>query len=291
MTTRDPETKVVEARGLVRRFGARAAVDALDLELRAGECLGLLGPNGAGKSTTVRILATLLAPTSGTVRVLGLDPVTEGERLRARIGMVPQELALYEHLSARENLEFFASLQGLSGTLLSDALQQGLALAGLAERAGDRVKTFSGGMKRRLNIAVALVHGPELVCLAEPTVGIDPQSRERIYEMVEALHARGVAMIYTSHQLGEVERLCDRILILDGGRKIAEGTLAELQRHPQVHRHGGASLRFAAGDDALRAQTLLAERGLTAEIEEHAPDLERIFLDLTGRALRDQEGA
>jgi ABC-2 type transport system ATP-binding protein len=289
--TRDPHANVIEARALVRRFGARTAVDSLDLELRAGECLGLLGPNGAGKSTTVRILATLLAPTSGSVRVLGLDPVTEGERLRARIGVVPQELALYEHLTARENIAFFASLQGLTGTLLSDALQQGLALAGLAERADDRVKTFSGGMKRRLNIAVALAHGPELVFLDEPTVGIDPQSRERIYEMVGSLRARGVAMIYTSHQLGEVERLCDRILILDGGRKIAEGTLAELQRHPEVHRQGGASLRFAAGGDALRAQVLLSERGLASEIEEHAPDLERIFLDLTGRALRDQEDA
>ena len=288
MTTHDPQAKVIEARALVRRFGERAAVDALDLELRAGECLGLLGPNGAGKSTTVRILATLLAPTSGSVRVLGLDPVKEGERLRARIGVVPQELALYEHLSARENIEFFARLQGLSGTMLSDALQQGLALSGLAERADDRVKTFSGGMKRRLNIAVALAHSPELVFLDEPTVGIDPQSRERIYEMVESLHERGVAMIYTSHQLGEVERLCDRILILDGGRKIAEGTLAELQRHPGVQRRGGANLRFEAGGEAARAQALLRERGLATELVEDVPGLERIFLDLTGRALRDQ---
>jgi len=291
MTTREPRATVIEARALVRRFGERVAVDTLDLELRSGECLGLLGPNGAGKSTTVRILATLLAPTSGTVRVLGLDPVTEGERLRARIGVVPQELALYEHLSARENLEFFASLQGLSGTLLSDALAQGLALSGLAERANDRVKTFSGGMKRRLNVAVALAHGPELVFLDEPTVGIDPQSRERIFEMVESLRARGVTMIYTSHQLGEVERLCDRILILDRGRKVAEGSLAELQRHPEVHRRGGASLRFAAGGEAARARALLAERDIACELEDDAPDLERIFLDLTGRALRDREDA
>lgn len=291
MTSSEPRAPVVAARALVRRFGARVAVDALDLELQPGECLGLLGPNGAGKSTTVRILATLLRPTSGTVRVLGFDPVSEGDRLRARIGVVPQEIALYEQLSARENLAFFASLHGLSGTLLSDAIQQGLALAGLAERADERVKAFSGGMKRRLNVAVALAHGPELVFLDEPTVGIDPQSRERIFEMVESLRARGVAMIYTSHQLGEIERLCDRIVILDRGRKVAEGTLAELQRHPGVQRREGASLRFATAGEAARAHSLLAERGLGGEFADEAPDLERIFLDLTGRALRDGEGS
>jgi len=291
MTPREPGAPVIEARALVRRYGARLAVDDLDLELRAGECLGLLGPNGAGKSTTVRILSTLLAPSGGHVRVLGLDPQAEGERLRARLGVVPQELALYDVLSARQNLEFFGRLQGLTGTLLADAVQQGLALAGLAERAREPVKTFSGGMKRRLNVAIALVHGPELVFLDEPTVGIDPQSRERIFEMVEALRARGVAVVYTSHQLGEVERLCDRIVILDRGRKVAEGTLEELRRHPRVARRGGASLRFAAGAEAARARDLLAERGLTVTLEEDAPDLERIFLDLTGRELRDTEDA
>jgi len=282
---------VIEVRGLERRFGERRAVAGLDLELRAGECLGLLGPNGAGKSTTVRVLATLLRASAGTVRVLGLDPLRDAERLRARIGVVPQELALYEHLSARENLAFFADLQGLSGTMLADAVQQGLALAGLDERADERVKTFSGGMKRRLNIALALVHGPELVFLDEPTVGIDPQSRERVYEMVAGLHARGVTMVYTSHQLGEVERLCDRIVILDRGAKVAEGTLEELQRHPRVERRGGANLRLAAAADGARARELLAGAGLACELSEERPDLERIFLDLTGRALRDTEDA
>ena len=161
----------------------------------------------------------------------------------------------------------------------------------LGERADSVVDQLSGGMKRRLNIAVALVHSPELVFLDEPTVGIDPQSRERVYEMVESLHARGVSLIYTSHQLGEVERLCDRIVILDRGRKVAEGTLAELQRHPGVQRRGGASLRFAAGAEATRARALLGERGIACELSEELPDLERIFLDLTGRALRDREDA
>ncbi len=289
MNDSQPRGLVIEASALERRFGERRALTGLDLELRAGECLGLLGPNGAGKSTTVRILATLLRPSSGSVRVLGLDPLRDAERLRARIGVVPQELALYEQLSARENLEFFAVLQGLSGTLLVDAVQQGLTLAGLAERAEERVKTFSGGMKRRLNIALALVHGPELVFLDEPTVGIDPQSRERVYQMVESLHARGVTIVYTSHQLGEVERLCDRIVILDRGAKVAEGTLAELWDHPRVERRGGASLALASAAEAERARALLAERGLAAELVAEPPDLERIFLDLTGRALRDGE--
>jgi ABC-2 type transport system ATP-binding protein len=291
MSSREVPARVIEARALTRRFGERVAVDGLDLDLAPGECLGLLGPNGAGKSTTVRILSTLLRPSGGTVRVLGLDPLSEGERLRARIGVVPQELALYDVLSARENLVFFGCLQGLSGTMLSDAVQQGLALAGLSERADEPVKAFSGGMKRRLNVAIALVHGPELVFLDEPTVGIDPQSRERIFEMVESLRTRGVAVVYTSHQLGEVERLCDRIVILDRGRKVAEGTLDELRRHPSVQRTGGASLRFAAGGDALKAQALLSKSGVLADVEEHVPDLERIFLDLTGRALRDEERA
>jgi ABC-2 type transport system ATP-binding protein len=289
-----PETSrapVVEARALVRRFGPRAAVDGLDLDLFPGECLGLLGPNGAGKSTTVRILSTLLRPTSGSVRVLGLDPVRDGERLRARIGVVPQELALYEHLSARENLAFFAGLHGLSGGRLDAAVEQGLRLAGLAERARDRVKTFSGGMQRRLNVAIALVHGPELVFLDEPTVGIDPQSRERIFEMVEELRGRGVTMVYTSHQLGEVERLCDRIVILDRGVKVAAGTLAELQRHPEVQRSAGARLCFGDGAEAARARALLMDRGVACELAEDVPDLERIFLDLTGRALRDEAGS
>jgi ABC-2 type transport system ATP-binding protein len=225
------------------------------------------------------------------VRVLGLDPLRDAERLRARIGVVPQELALYEQLSARENLEFFGTLQGLSGTLLADAVQQGLVLAGLAERAHERVGRFSGGMKRRLNIALALVHSPELVFLDEPTVGIDPQSRERVYEMVESLHARGVTLVYTSHQLGEVERLCQRIAILDRGVKVAEGSLAELWQHPRVARREGASLRFPSLAEGERAHALLAERGLMPELVAEAPDLERIFLDLTGRALRDEGDA
>ena len=284
----DPASPVIRARGLVRRFGAQVAIDGLDLEVRRGECLGLLGPNGAGKSTTVRILSTLLLATEGTVEVLGLDPSTDGARIRARIGVVPQEIAVYEHLSARENLRFFARLFELDRASADAAVERGLGLAGLADRADDRVKTFSGGMKRRLNVAVALIHQPELVFLDEPTVGIDPQSRNRIFEMVETLRDGGTTLVYTSHQLGEVERLCDRIVILDRGRLVAQGTFAELQRHPGVKRSGSANLRFARVDDARRAVAVLSASGVACELEEEHPDLEEVFLDLTGHALRDE---
>jgi ABC-2 type transport system ATP-binding protein len=217
--------------------------------------------------------------------------VADGERLRAAIGVVPQELAVYGRLSARENLAFFAALHGLSGARRDEAVARGLVLAGLDERADERVATYSGGMKRRLNIAVALVHAPRLVFLDEPTVGIDPQSRNRVFTMVEALRAAGTTLVYTSHQLGEVERLCDRIVILDRGVKVAAGTLAELQRHPEVQRSAGARLCFGDGAEAARARALLMDRGVACELAEDVPDLERIFLDLTGRALRDEAGS
>jgi len=278
---------VVRVRGLTRRFGDQLALDGLDLDVFRGECLGFLGPNGAGKSTTVRILATLLAPTSGEVSVLGLDPARRADELRARIGVVPQEIALYEELSARENLAFFARLFGLAGDTLRAAVGRGLDLAGLTDRADDRVQTFSGGMKRRLNIAVALLHGPELVFLDEPTVGVDPQSRNRVFAMVEELRAAGTTLIYTSHQLGEVERLCDRIVILDRGRQVAEGTLAELQRLESVQRKGSARLAFGDVAEARRAQELLEGAGIAVQTTEDLPDLEDVFLQLTGRDLRD----
>jgi ABC-2 type transport system ATP-binding protein len=225
----------VEISALDKRYGDQHALKGLDLVVRRGEALGLLGPNGAGKTTTIRILSTLVAPTSGTVRVLGLDPRTHGAEIRARIGVVPQEVALYDPLTARENLDFFGRVQGVDPAILPTRIDAALELAGLADRAKDLVQPFSGGMKRRLNIVTSLLHDPELVFLDEPTVGIDPQSRNHVYEMVESLHRRGTTIVYTTHQLGEVERLCDRIVILDAGRAIAAGTLAELQRGLGVH--------------------------------------------------------
>ena len=274
----------IDVRALVRRFGARSAVDGLDLRLARGEALGLLGPNGAGKTTTLRILSTLCAPHAGELRVLGLDPVRDAAELRRRIGVVPQELALYEGLSARENLEFLGRLHGLWGARLAGRVDWALELAGLVERAGERVRGFSGGMKRRLNLVAALLHQPELLFLDEPTVGVDPQSRNRIFEMVQELHAGGLTLVYTTHQLGEVERLCQRIVILDAGRAVAQGTLEELQRA-----HAGAAPRHARLPLAGSVAERLTAAGLEYEVEEQRPGLESIFLSLTGRALRDED--
>jgi len=274
----------IEVRGLVRRFGARAAIDGLDFDLQRGEALGLLGPNGAGKTTTIRVLSTLCAPSAGNVRVLGLDPQREAAALRARIGVVPQELALYDTLRARENLAFYGRMHGLSGARLEQRVDWALELAGLRDRALDLVRTYSGGMKRRLNIVAALLHEPELVFMDEPTVGVDPQSRNHVFEMVERLHAEGLTLVYTTHQLGEVERLCDRIVILDAGRSVGQGTLAELQRG-----QGRAAKAYARVELDERTRARLEGAGLEFRVEEELPNLEAVFLALTGRALRDEE--
>ncbi len=274
----------IEVRGLVRRFGARTAVDGLDLELQRGQALGLLGPNGAGKTTTIRILSTLCAPSAGSVRVLGLDPQREAAALRARIGVVPQELALYDALRARENLAFYGRMHGLSGAQLDRRVDWALELAGLRERAQDLVRTYSGGMKRRLNLVAALLHEPELVFMDEPTVGVDPQSRNHVFEMVERLHAEGLTLVYSTHQLGEVERLCDRIVILDAGRSVAQGTLPELQRS-----QGAPARAYARVELDGESRARLAGAGVAFRVEEELPNLEAVFLALTGRALRDEE--
>lgn len=288
MTTPTDDPAVL-VRGLTKSFGSLRAVDGLDLELRRGEALGLLGPNGAGKTTTLRILSTLAARDAGEVRVLGLDPGREGRELRARIGVVPQEIALYGALSARENLVFFARAHGVSEGRLAARVDWALEAAGLADRAHGRVETFSGGMKRRLNLVASLLHEPELVFLDEPTAGVDPQSRNHVFEFVDELRAGGLTLIYTTHQMGEVERLCDRILVMDHGRAIAAGTLAELQGLPQVQRALGAGLHLAPGTDLQRAAQVLRGAGIEAELREARPGLEDVFLALTGRALRDGE--
>lgn len=255
--------------------------------MRRGECLGLLGPNGAGKTTTLKMLSTLLRPTEGKAQVLGFDPVSEGAQVRRRLGVVPQEVALYDDLTAAENLDFFGRMYGVEDGRIGERVKWGLAASGLSDRGDDRVSTFSGGMKRRLNIVAALLHEPELVFLDEPTVGIDPQSRNHIFEMVEQLAAGGLTMIYTTHQLGEVERLCDRIAVMDTGRVIANGTLEELAE--QTSGDGAARLDLPEGTNMERVAELLRAEGIDAQVRGGGLDLEEIFLALTGRGLRDDD--
>lgn len=290
---------VLALRDIRRRFGSTIAVDGLSLEVRAGEVFGLLGPNGAGKSTTIAIATGLLAPDAGNVDLLGLGSPSN-PKVRMHLGLAPQEITLYAELTARENLRFFADLYGVANARVRvDAL---LALVELDARANDRVATFSGGMKRRLNLAAALVHDPKLVLLDEPTAGVDPQSRNRILELVRRLAAEGKTVLYTTHYMEEAAKICDRVGIVDHGRMLDVGTVAEL-----VARHGGQSAvtverdgaeeriltadpvaevarQFArANSDRERGEVGREVTGLRIE----RPDLETVFLSLTGRSLRE----
>ena len=273
-----------------KTFGSIVAVDDLSLDVRRGEVFGLLGPNGAGKSTTVSLAVGLLAPDGGQVRIEGLGDPAEPS-VRQRIGVSPQTLALYELLSAEENLRFFGEVYGLSGSTLDMRVAWCLDFVGLADRKDDRVATYSGGMKRRLNLAAALVHDPDLLLLDEPTVGVDPQSRNQIFENIEALHRQGRTIIYTTHYMEEAERLCDRIAIVDHGKLLALGSVHEL-----LAAHGVApTLVVQTNGDTRRIQTAdplseLNRIAASTRIESfhlERPTLEQVFLGLTGRSLRD----
>ena len=247
---------MLDVQHLRKSFDSVVAVDDVSFTLRKGELVGLLGPNGAGKTTTVSMIAGLVTPERGDVLIYGKRLAGDTDPAKRRIGLVPQDIALYEELSARENLRFFGSLYDLTGRALEQAMISTLALVGLADRARDAGKTFSGGMKRRLNLAAGLLHDPDILLLDEPTVGVDPQSRNAIFENLELLKNRGKALLYTTHYMEEAERLADRIVVIDHGRAIADDTLAGLQsRVPSVD-----------GKPAT---------------------LESVFLTLTGRSLRD----
>lgn len=270
-------------------YGERRAVDGLSLELRPGEILGLLGPNGAGKSTLMALLCGLLVPADGRIRVLGGDP--RDPRIRASLGLAPQELALYEELSARENLHFFGRIQGLTGKRLTERSVAVLEETGLTSRAKERVGSFSGGMKRRLNLAVALLHEPRLLLLDEATAGVDPQSRLALFELVERQRAAGRGVLYATHYMEEAQRLCDRVAIVDHGRLLALDTVPAL-----LASHSGASLLEAVrGSETLRVETRdpladlarLQAAGPLDSFTLRQPDLEQVFLRLTGRHLRD----
>lgn len=253
---------MLQVRELVKRFGEHEAVSGISFDIAKGECFGLLGPNGAGKSTCIAMICGLLRPTAGEVSVGGFIVQKEPQAAKRLMGVVPQEIALYPTLSARENLRFWGLLYGLSGKTLQLRIDEALEIVGLTDRQSDRISTFSGGMKRRINIAAALMHHPELLIMDEPTVGIDPQSRNHILETVKRLNTeRAMTVLYTSHYMAEVEFLCQRLAIIDHGRLLAAGALDEIRRL--------ASTESAASP--------------TAE----EPTLESVFLHLTGRALRD----
>ena len=309
---------VLVAEALVRRFGDLTAVDGVSFRIERGETYGLLGPNGAGKTTTINMVAGLIAADGGTVTVAGERMNPSSVAPKRHIGLVPQDLAIYPELTARENLTLFGRLQGMTGPELRKRVDEVIELIGLTERAKDLTKEFSGGMKRRLNIGIGLLHQPTLLILDEPTVGVDPQSRNQILESVERLSVEGMAVLYTTHYMEEAERLCDRVGIIDSGKLQAEGTQDELIRLTQ----GADHIRLAgSGDtgaaaDALRAlssvQQVVVDRhslqltvtdapaavaqivtsatgagmGL-ADVEITRPDLESVFLHLTGKALRD----
>ena len=235
--------------GLTKRYGARVAVDGVTFTLARGQCMGLLGPNGAGKTTTLAMISGLARADAGSVRISGENAVVSGDAMKRHVGLVPQDMALFDELSAGANLQLFGGLYGLDALTLEERAHRALELVGLADRRKDRVGTFSGGMKRRLNIAGALLHDPDLVLLDEPTVGVDPQSRNAIFENLETLKRQGKTMIYTTHYMEEAERLCDRVLVMDHGRVLADDSVAALKGA-----HG---------------------------------NLEQAFLHMTGRGLRD----
>ncbi|MGE3277039.1 MAG: ABC transporter ATP-binding protein [Vicinamibacterales bacterium] len=273
-----------------KRYGPTVAVDGLSLSVRTGEVFGLLGPNGAGKSTTVALAVGLLAPDSGAVTI-GQGGNPRSPAVRQAIGVAPQALALYDTLSGEENLRFFGTIYGLAGQALEARVRWCLDFVGLTERGRDRVERYSGGMKRRLNIAAALVHDPALVLLDEPTVGVDPQSRNQVFDTILALRQAGRTVIYTTHYMEEAERLCDRIAIVDGGRLLALGTLQEL-----LAAHGGppclvvvtpgGEQRYETADP-LATLNAVAATTVVERFRVERASLEEVFLHLTGRSLRD----
>lgn len=285
---------LVRIDGLVKRFGSLTAVDGVSLQIGAGEVFGLLGPNGAGKSTTINMIMGLIAPDAGSV-TLPDGGVPRDPQARRSVGLAPQTLSLYEELTGRENLELFATLYGVRGPARRERVARLLEFAGLSGRAGDRVKAYSGGMKRRLNLAAAIVHDPPVVLLDEPTAGVDPQSRNRLFELVEHLRDEGKAVVYTTHYMEEAQRLCDRVAIIDRGRVLALDTVDGLLRA-----HGGASVviveragieqRFETHDPVGKVREVLAGGEATGLRIDRA-GLEAVFLSLTGRTLRDGASA
>lgn len=313
-------TFILEVKNLVKKYGDFTAVKGISFEIKEGEIFSLLGPNGAGKTTIISVLSTLYAPSSGDAFIDGHSVSKESRAVKQVIGVVPQDLALYEGLTARENLSFWGKMYGLSGKTLNTRINEVLEQIGLIDKANQRVRTYSGGMKRRVNIGVGLLHKPRLLFMDEPTIGIDPQSRRAILDSVKDLNQQGMTVLYTTHYMEEAEELSDRVSIIDHGELIAIGTKDELTR--QVGKNDMLVLRlFEGGDSAVLAAALRGLPGvLKAKVTDHTitiitpkaadiiapvigkandtnvkirsvdiqePNLEAVFLSLTGRALRD----
>lgn len=311
---------ILEAKGLVKKYNGFTAVNGISFEIMEGEIFSLLGPNGAGKTTTISMLSTLYIPTSGDATVGGHSITKESMAVRNLIGVVPQDLALYDDLTARENLSFWGQMYGLSGKKLRSRIDEVLVQIGLADKAKDRVKTYSGGMKRRVNIGVGLLHRPKLLFMDEPTVGIDPQSRRAILDSVKDLNKQGMTVLYTTHYMEEAAELSDRVGIMDHGELIALGTQAELTR--QVGEMETLILHVGENEDSERLAAAIRTMKMVrkADVTDHTvtvivpqaeealapavtkanelgikihsvdmrePNLEAVFLHLTGRALRD----
>ncbi|MFZ0015184.1 MAG: ABC transporter ATP-binding protein [Acidimicrobiia bacterium] len=311
-------SQILTAEALVKRFGEFTAVDGVSFEIAEGETFGLLGPNGAGKTTTISMIAGLLESDAGVVKVAGEEITTGSTRGRKAIGLVPQDLAIYPDLTGEENLNFFGRLYGIDGDALQHRVTEVLQVVGLLDRREDLTKEYSGGMKRRLNIGIGLLHEPKLLILDEPTVGVDPQSRNAILESVESLSREGMAVLYTTHYMEEAERLCDRVAIIDEGVIQAEGNRRELVamvgEKDRVAITGTGNLAGAAeaarGLDGVAGASasdgrieVIAESaasilpalltcvsdsgGSITSVEVVEPNLEAVFLHLTGKALRD----
>ena len=309
---------ILEVEGIIKSFGSRKAVNDVTFSVQEGEVFGLLGPNGAGKSTTLSIICGLLKAGSGNVTIGGWNISKNRSKAKKLIGIVPQEPALYPQISAEANLRFWGTINSLSSKELESAVKDALVMVGLEDRAKGRVSKFSGGMKRRLNIAAGLIHSPRLIIMDEPTVGIDPQSRNHILETVKGLKEKGITVIYTSHYVEEVEALCDRVAIMDSARIIAEGTVSELLKQGEQYQEltiylNNCSQKLQAPvqnlpgventlplenkltiitPDAekllpLALDTIASNDGVVSEIKIHKPNLESLFLKLTGKTLRN----
>ncbi len=305
---------------LIKQYGDFTAVDNVSFAASKGTVFGLLGPNGAGKSTTINCVSGLLSPTSGHISVAGADIVKDGKKAKRSLGVVPQELALYEDLPAIENLNYWGKAYGLRGSALGSRVQEVLDHIGLADRARDLPKTFSGGMKRRLNFGCGIVHKPSVLLLDEPTVGVDPQSRQRLFEMVETERDAGACVLYTTHYMEEAERLCDSLAIIDHGQIIAQGTVDELKAKlgardvlqlngdfpgteigVSLAGRGIGDLELISQEDGVLTltmssasqhlpiifETITSAGGTVSETSLRSPNLETLFLLLTGKELRE----